>query len=258
MSSTINRSRARRRLKHSVTSDADPGAKPLYEQVGDIVRQRLVENYWRPGAALPSEIQLAKDLGVSQGTVRKALDDLVAENLLHRRQGLGTFVSEHTERRTLFLYFNLERLDGARMLPRSRLLSCRLGKASSDERARLGLAPSARVIRFSRVRYLHDEPIIVERITLPGALFPDLGKGNKPPNHLFRFYQSRYGITIGKAREVVGAVSATAREAEYLGLAVGAPLLLVDRTAYAVDSRPIEWRVSRCNTRHYRYVSERG
>ena len=82
-------------------------SKPLYEQVGDLIRRRLVENIYRPGTALPSEIQLAGELGVSQGTVRKAINDLVAEHILFRRQGLGTFVSEHTEHRLLFVYFNL-------------------------------------------------------------------------------------------------------------------------------------------------------
>ena len=83
-----------------------PG-KPLYAQVEEIIRKRLIDNYWKPGDVLPSEFDLARELSVSQGTVRKALNEMVAENLLERRQGLGTFVSEYTERRALFLYFNL-------------------------------------------------------------------------------------------------------------------------------------------------------
>ena len=248
----------KRRLPQVALSHLDPRSKPLYEQVGDLIRQRLVENYWPPGGALPSEIQLAKDLGVSQGTVRKALDDLVAENLLYRRQGLGTFVPEHTERRALFLYFNLVRDDGGRELPQSRLLSCRQLAATAEERAQLGLSARARVVRFSRVRYLDGAPTIVDRIALPQALFPDLGKGRMPPNHLYRFYQTEYGITIGKARELASAVAATAKEAAQLEIAASTPLLQVDRIAYGLDGRPIEWRVSRCHTRYYRYLSERG
>ena len=89
----------------------------LYQQVDNIIRQRLIDNVWKPGEALPSEMQLAAELDVSQGTVRKALNDMVSENLLFRRQGLGTFVSEHTERRALFLYFSLVGNDGSRLLP---------------------------------------------------------------------------------------------------------------------------------------------
>ena len=191
--------------------------------------------------------------------MRKALDDLVAENLLYRRQGLGTFVPEHTERRALFLYFNLVRDDGGRELPQSRLLSCRQLPATAEERAQLGLPGGTRVVRFSRLRYLDGEPTIVDRIALPQALFPDLGKkGRMPPNHLYRFYQTEYNITIGKARELASAVAATAKEAEQLAIEPGTPLLQVDRIAYGLDGHPIEWRVSRCHTQYYRYLSERG
>ena len=98
-------------------------AQALYQQVDNTIRQRLIDNVWKPGEAIPSEMQLAAEMNVSQGTVRKALNDLVAENLLYRRQGLGTFVSEHTERRALFLFFSIVGDDGpvAAGKPRPRL-----------------------------------------------------------------------------------------------------------------------------------------
>lgn len=108
------------KIERGARRSATGAAKPLYAQVEEIIRQRLIDNYWNPGEALPSEIQLAAELGVSQGTVRKALNDMVAENLLVRRQGRGTFVSEHTERRALFLFFNLVGEDGTRTMPVSR------------------------------------------------------------------------------------------------------------------------------------------
>ncbi|MCZ6453712.1 MAG: GntR family transcriptional regulator, partial [Alphaproteobacteria bacterium] len=120
-----SRPRARRRASGST--------KPLYAQVEEIIRQRLIDNYWKPGDALPSEIQLAAELDVSQGTVRKALNDMVAENLLVRRQGRGTFVSEHTERRALFLFFSLVGEDGTRTMPVSRVISCEHRKATTEE-----------------------------------------------------------------------------------------------------------------------------
>ena len=151
------------------------GAKPLYAQVEEIIRQRLIDNYWKPGDALPSEMQLAAELGVSQGTVRKALNDMVAENLLVRRQGRGTFVSEHTERRALFLFFNLVGEDGSRTMPVSRVISCEHRKATAEERARLELAGGAEVVTVRRVRSLHGEPTIVDRVTVSSALFPSRG-----------------------------------------------------------------------------------
>ena len=231
---------------------------PLYQQVDNIIRRRLVDNVWKPGDALPSEMQLAAELDVSQGTVRKALNDMVAENLLYRRQGLGTFVSEHTERRALFFFFKIQGKDGSSSLPESELLDCKQTDPTKGEVERLKLEPGAKVVRFTRVRSFQNVPSIVEGIALPQELFPDFGIELQPPNNLFRFYQSIYGVTVAKARELITAVSATRKEAGLLGIKAGAPLLQIDRTSMTIDGRPVEWRVSRCNTSSHHYVSERG
>lgn len=234
-----------------------PG-KPLYAQVEEVIRQRLIDNYWKPGEALPSEFELAHELSVSQGTVRKALNDMVAENLLERRQGRGTFVSEYTERRALFLYFNLIGRDGQRTMPLSRILACEDRQATERERDRLQLKPGSEVIALHRIRSLDSTPTIVERLTLPRELFPALDGDAKPPENLYRFYQGKYGITVAKAAESVQAVAADPLEAQLLGVMPGAPLLEIDRVAVTIDDRPVEWRVSRCNTENYTYVAERG
>lgn len=233
-------------------------SKPLYEQVGDLIRRRLVENLYRPGTALPSEIQLAGELGVSQGTVRKAINDLVAENILYRRQGLGTFVSEHTEHRLLFVYFNIARDDGARMLPKSIVQSFRRHTASREERDKLRLPAGARVFRVERLRYFDEDVMMVEYLTLPCDRFEGLGTSEPLPDHLYRYYQSRYGVTVAKAREELKAVGADARQARQLGLEEGAPLLLIDRIALTIEATPVEWRRTLCNTDSYHYICERG
>ena len=232
--------------------------KPLYEQGDNIIRRRLIENVWKPGEALPSEVQLAKELRVSQGTVRKALDALVAENLLYRRQGLGTFVSEHTERRALFLYFNLVGEDGYQQLPVSDTLNCEHRHANKRESERLQLAEGEKVVQVTRVRSLRDTPIIYEVFALPLTMFPGLGKEIEIPDHLYRFYQSEFGVTVARAEERARAVNASAKEAACLGIKSGAPLLEIDRVAYALDGRPVEWRMSRCDTTDYYYRAERG
>ncbi|MEP4377833.1 MAG: GntR family transcriptional regulator [Alphaproteobacteria bacterium] len=234
-----------------------PG-KPLYAQVEEVIRRRLIDNYWKPGDVLPSEFDLARELSVSQGTVRKALNDMVAENLLERRQGRGTFVSEYTERRALFLYFNLIGPDGERAMPVSRVLACEQRPATEHERDRLLLSPGANVIALHRVRSLDNDPAIVERLTLPQELFPGLGGDAKLPENLYRFFQGEYGVTVAKADESVRAVAADPLEAQLLGVMPDAPLLEIDRVAVTIDGRPIEWRVSRCNTTNYSYVAERG
>ncbi|HIM19691.1 MAG TPA: GntR family transcriptional regulator [Rhodospirillales bacterium] len=232
--------------------------KPLYQQVDNIIRQRLIDGVWEPGDALPSEMQLASELNVSQGTVRKALNDMVAENLLFRRQGLGTFVSEHTERRALFFYFSIVGLDGTRVLPESHIISCEERNATLKETEKLKLDRGSKVIQLRRMRFFNNVPTIVELITLPLEHFPGLGTEIKPPNNLFRFYQKEYGITVGKAEEHLQAIAAEEEEAQLLQIEIGQPLLEIDRVAKMLDGRPIEWRISHCDNTNYRYVSERG
>mgnify|MGYP001411449423 FL=1 len=248
------------KLKIINTGDSNQPTRPQtkYQKVENIIRQRLIENIWKPGDVLPSEVQLATELDVSQGTVRKALNDMVAENLLYRRQGLGTFVSQHTERRALFLYFSLAGNDGSRILPESKILNCKEKEPSDSEYKKLELMNGERVIQFQRNRYYEDVPTIFETITLPLEHFPDFGSDSEPPNNLFRFYQSFYGITVSKAEEQLRSVSATKEESTILNVPEKSPLLEIDRLARMLDGRPVEWRVSHCDTTNYHYIKESG
>jgi GntR family transcriptional regulator len=233
-------------------------AQTLYQKVDNIIRQRLIDNVWKPGDALPSEMQLAAELDVSQGTVRKALNDMVTENLLYRRQGLGTFVSEHTERRALFLYFSIVGNDGSRILPESNILSCEEKVPTPEEAEKLQLSQGEMIVQFRRIRYFNDVATIVETISLPLEHFLGFSTDVEPPNNLFRFYQSAYGVTVAKAEEHLKAVSASEEESKLLNVEIGAPMLEIDRIAKMLDGQPVEWRVSHCDTSNYRYVTERG
>ena len=234
--------------------DAAPKAQPLYTQVKALMMERLIAGQWRPGEMLPSEFRLADEFGVSQGTVRKALDELAADNVVVRRQGRGTFVAEHDDHRALFHFFHLVGPDDSRRLPESRLISVRKGLAGRFEAGRLGIARGAPVIRIRRTRNLDGQPAIAETIAVPQMLFPDLADLRDVPNTLYDFYETRYGITIARAIERLAAVAADARDAKLLNIAPGAPLLEIDRSALALDGSPVEWRVSRCltATHHYR------
>lgn len=233
-----------------------PRAQPLYAQVKALMMQRLIAGQWRPGEMLPSEFQLADLFGVSQGTVRKALDALAADNVVVRRQGRGTFVAEHNHHRALFHFFHLVGPEGERRLPESRLLSVRKGLAGRTEAGRLGLGRGAPVIRIRRVRSLDGRPAIAETITVPQGLFPDLADIREVPNTLYDFYERRYGVTIARAVERLAAIAAGERDAKLLDVAPGMPLLEIDRTALALDGAPAEWRVSRCLTDRHQYLVE--
>jgi len=232
------------------------GFRPLYRQARDLLVKRIVDGEWPPGAALPSESDIAADLGVSQGTVRKALDELEAEKFVVRRQGKGTFVARHDEARILFQFFKLIPDSGTSEFPESQILSVEAGTADARTAAALALRPGARVVRLERLRSLGGEICIVERIALPRALFPGIEKRALLPNNLYELYRSDFGVTIVRASEKLKAVAATRREAKHLRLQLGAPLLSINRTAIAADGRPAEWRLSLCSTERLHYWSD--
>src|ERR671913_288944 len=113
------------------------GFRPLYRQAKDVLTRRIAEGAWQPGQILPSEFEIAADLGVSQGTVRKALDEMTAENLLVRRQGKGTFVARHDEERILFQFFRLIPDEGERRFPESRVMAIKSAEADAVAAERL-------------------------------------------------------------------------------------------------------------------------
>jgi GntR family transcriptional regulator len=229
------------------------GFRPLYQQVREMFLRRIADRSWAPGAALPNEQALAVELGVSQGTVRKALDSLAAENLVERRQGKGTFIAEVTPARALFKFFRIARPGGERVTPASEKASTKRRRATKQERTRLELAADDDVVEITRVRLVDGTPAIRETITVPAKRFPGLDR--RPiPNTIYALYQSDYGINILAADEELRAVVAGPDDAKALQLPPGTPLLEIDRTAFDIDGKPIEWRRSRCDTRHLVYA----
>ena len=238
------------------TTYEEPAFRPLYQQVRDTLVRRLIAGSWTPGMMLPSEYQLASELGVSQGTVRKALDAMTAEHLLLRRQGRGTFVAVPEEGRIMFQFFRLVADGGERLFPQSRVLSRVRATASVEDRERLALAEGAKVWRIDRIRQLGDTPVISERITLPTAPFEALAEMAEIPNNVYALYSEKFGITIAKAAEKLKAVVADAAIAGQLGCALGHPVLAVERVALALDDRPIEHRISYCLTDSFHYRAD--
>ncbi len=224
-------------------------------QIKELLTARIGRGDWLPGAIIPSEIQLAQELGVSQGTVRKAITELVEKNVLTRKQGRGTFVSTHDHNRALFHFFHIADDDGQKVLPESRVLHCRRKNASRMEASRLGLATGTKVIRIERMRNFDDKPVIIETVVLPADLFSGLGRdsGDKLPNTLYELYEKQYGITIHSANERLRAVPASKHEASLLNIEPGSPLLEIERIALTLDHTPVELRISRCNSTQHRY-----
>lgn len=232
--------------------------RPLYVQVRDELVKRVHTGTWRPGTVLPSEHELAAELGVSQGTVRKALDAMARDNILRRQQGRGTFVREQTSEDALFRFFQLFDDDGVRITPEGDGAAVTHGPATREEAVRLKLAAKSAVIRLSRERLRAGRPFICETIIVPRAPFAGLAAISRVPNTLYDLFQQRFGVTVMRADERITAVAAPRKVAARFGLSVGSPLLLIDRTAFDLEGRPVEWRVSYCHLVGAHYLSRVG
>lgn len=232
------------------------GFRPLYLQVREELVRHIADGRWLQGMALPSEVELARELRVSQGTVRKALDSLTADSVLVRRQGRGTFIAEFEESR-IFHFFRLHPdKGGERIPPQSEILGRSVGRTTLKERAELELEPASRVVRLERVRRLDGATIVREEISLPVDLFADFAELADIPNNLYHFYSRRYGITVSRSHERLKAIEASADDARDLSCPEGYPLLHVERTAYDIHRRPVEYRNSYCLTRHVHYATD--
>jgi GntR family transcriptional regulator len=235
---------------------ASLGYRPLYRQVKELLMKRLGDGSWLPGQLLPSEPEIAAGLGVSPGTVRKALDEMSSESLLVRRQGRGTFVASHDEERILFQFFRMVSDGGERRFPESRTISVEVAKADELASKRLGIGLKESVVAIERVRSLDGRPCIHEKIVLPRALFPGIERIKDLPNNLYALYSTKYGVTIARGSESLKAVAAGARQVELLETAFGEPILLIDRVALGVDGTRAEWRRSLCRTDQSHYLSD--
>lgn len=228
--------------------DSAPQYRPLYSQVYETLVKQIAEGVWKPGESLPSEQALAAQLGVSQGTVRKALDALAIDKVIDRRQGKGTFIAELTQERALFRFFRLTRPDGARAVPTSGAETVKRRRARSQEAEALGISESAEIIEIVRTRFVDEHPVAHEKIVLPEKLFPDLDRHAPLPNALYGLYQLEYGIGIVSTEEKLCADIARREDVRRLGVPAGAPLLQVERVALAMNGKRVEWRLSRCDT----------
>jgi len=232
-----------------------PYQRPLYQQIKTLLLQSLDQGEWKPGEPIPSELELAARFQVSQGTVRKAIDDLAADNLLIRRQGKGTFVATHQEAQVRFRFLRLTPDSGQPQPTSSRVLECRRLKVPADVARLLDLHGNESVVNLRRVLSFDETPTIFEDIYLPGTLFKGLNSAvldrHKIP--LYGLFESQFGVSMVRAEEKLRALAAPAEQASHLGVSQGAPLLQVERVAYTYGDRPVEVRRGWYLTQHFHY-----
>lgn len=247
-SSSIDPPQNSSRLPHSAAFS------PLYQQIKGLILQGLDRGEWKPGEAIPSELELAARFQVSQGTVRKAIDELAAGNLLIRRQGKGTFVATHNEAKVRYRFLRLAPDDKRSGAFSSRILDCRRTKANAEIALALDLRPGDVVVNMRRVLSF-EVPTILDDIWLPGNIFKGLTMEsiNKYRGPVYAMFETEFGVSMVRAEEKIRAVLANAEQAELLQVQPNSPLLQVERIAYTYGDRPMELRRGYYVTEHYHY-----
>jgi GntR family transcriptional regulator len=245
----------------AMNSAQSPSFQPLYLQIRELLTQSLDAGEWKPGEPIPSEIELASRFNVSQGTVRKAIDVLAAENIVVRRQGKGTFVATHTEEKTShFRFLRMRRDDGVDEYPKSRLIDLRRSKASAEIARLLQLRTGEAIVNLKRVLEFDGHPVILDDMVLPAALFRGLTRARYDAyrGSTYSFFETQFGVRMLRAEERIKAIAADVTTASMLEVAVGEPILAIERIAYTYGDRPVEWRRGLCSTKKSHYLNVLG
>jgi len=234
----------------------DATGAPLYRLVKSALLRAIESGHYPAGGALPSETELAAALGVSVGTLRHATDELVAEHILVRRQGRGTFVAVHNADRFMFQFFHVERSDGLRQAPQVELVAFERIRMDEEPAQALGLKAGEPAFQIDNRLLLQGKAVIHDRLTLPVLLFKGLTEKRfrERTSTIYHLYQTEFGITVTRAREHARATIADRCVVRILGVGAGAPVMEVRRTALTFGDKPVEYRVSSIDTARHAYV----
>lgn len=232
--------------------------QPAYQVIKRRIIQALSEGVYPAGSVLPAEKVLASEFGVSIGTLRKAVDELVADGILIRQQGRGTFVAQHDNDRLLYYFFHIVRHDGRKVTPKVQLVSFKTAKASRDQAGKLRLTVGDKIFQVTNLLSLDGEPVLMDVISIEAARFKGLTQQQFAgrPSSIYNLYQTGFDQTVVKASERLRATAATSLQSELLNVPVGSPLLCIRRLALGFHDDPIEWRESFVCTERYEYFSE--
>ncbi|MCJ7874606.1 GntR family transcriptional regulator [Phaeobacter sp. J2-8] len=229
---------------------------PAYVRLRDTLTARIAAGDWTPDQPIPSEARLAREFDVSVGTVRKAVDGLVGEGLLERRQGSGTYMRAPSFNATLFRFFPMRGSEGAPLsIPQSQMILRTPAEAPTEAAAALG---TGEVIKIVRLRSLSDQPVLFEEIYIPRTRFvgfetlPDTAFGPL----LYPTYFEHFGVLVKRATDEVSFGRASVTVAQQLRIAAGDPLAVICRTAFDVEDKPVEWRIASGSAEGFRYRSE--
>ncbi|GAA4014895.1 GntR family transcriptional regulator [Actimicrobium antarcticum] len=237
---------------------AAPTFSPLYQQIKALITGSLQAGEWKPGELIPSEVELAARFKVSQGTVRKAIDELSAENLVVRRQGKGTFVATHHEVRAQFRFLRLMPDAGEAHQADNQIIEVKRQRAPADVARLLDIKPADAVIFIKRVQSFDGAPTILEELWLPGLIFRGLTAERlveyKGP--MYGLFETEFGTRMIRATEKIRAVHADHIATGLLNVSVDTPLLSVERVSFTYGDKPVEVRRGLYLTDRHHYQNE--
>ena len=230
----------------------------LYVEVKKKITQSLIQGEWSPGEAIPSEIELANIYDVSQGTVRKAIDDLSAESILVRRQGKGTYVATYNEENIQLRFLRLTSQFGLNEKLDNQLISFSKEKATNKLAKILNINPSSTIISVTRILTFNENPLILDVIKIPAQSFRGLTPEMIVENNgsMYRMYETDFGVRMLRADEKILAITANSETASHLKVQENHPLLSVERISYTYKNKPLEWRLGLYVTDNHYYRSE--
>ena len=232
-----------------------PAFSPLYQQIKLLITRSLQDGEWKPGESIPAETDLAGRYRVSQGTVRKAIDELATENLLVRRQGKGTFVATHAEEQIQYRFLRLAPEDGRPRGMTRHFIDCRRMRAPASIARALDLRGTEGAILVRRTLAQDGRPIVLDEIWLPALLFKGLTaerlSGYAGP--MYGLFETEFGVRMIRAEEKIRALAADGATAGVLAVAAGTPLLSVERLSFTYGDKPVELRRGLYRTDHHHY-----
>ncbi|NTG42683.1 GntR family transcriptional regulator [Rhizobium rhizogenes] len=228
---------------------------PRYQRLRDDLAARINRQEWRPGESIPSEAELSATYSVAVGTVRKAIDQLVADGVVERHQGRGTYVRRARFNSSLFRFFRFQSESGERRVPESRILRRESIAAPSAVASALRLREGDPVISLSRLRLIGGVPLLAEEIWLERSRFEALLTIDTSEfgDLLYPLYEERCEQVVVSAEETLTVEIAPPLQARLLGLEPGSPLVVIERVAFDLERRPLEWRRSRGPADRFRY-----
>ena len=218
-------------------------ARPLYSQVRDLLLERIKNSEWSVGQALPNEFNLAAEFGVSIGTVRRAVEGLEETGIVVRKQGRGTYIAGPASTALLGRFAPLRATNGEPLPMAYALVRVLRRPATEPEQQGLGLHAYGEVVEVVQRLAAGDWVRGIERSVTPAGLFPRPLDEVNLERHLYLAY-AELGLFIVQVEDRVSAVAADAASANQLDVPLATALLAVERTACALDKRPVELRSS--------------